>query len=112
MSLLQAPKTASISAYVQGLQCYMFSETSRKFTSRIATQGFYINRVQAVISNTPGLIFLSTTPVIFGNPVGNTSLSTKLEAPPIHHTATMLVRPLPLLTVLTMMTMAISAQSQ
>ncbi|KAK3788826.1 hypothetical protein RRG08_046686, partial [Elysia crispata] len=89
-----------------------FTETPRKFKSRIATQGFYINRVQAVISNTPGLIFLSTTPDIFGNQVGNTSLSTKLEGPLIHHRATMLVRAGPLLTLLTMVTMAVSAQSQ
>ncbi|KAK3762651.1 hypothetical protein RRG08_042072 [Elysia crispata] len=34
-------------------------------SASVLTQGFYINRVQSVISNTPGLIFLSTTPVIF-----------------------------------------------
>ena len=36
----------------------------------IYTKGFYINRVQAVFSNIPSLIFLSTTPVILGNQVG------------------------------------------
>ncbi|KAK3783114.1 hypothetical protein RRG08_042080 [Elysia crispata] len=102
-----------IESYVElQFSSYFRNGTLLCYSSKLLTQGFYINRVQAVISNTPGLIFLSTTPVIFGNPVGNTSLSTKLEAPPIHHRATMLVRAAPLLTLLTMMTMAISAQSQ
>ncbi|KAK3777355.1 hypothetical protein RRG08_012020 [Elysia crispata] len=57
------------------------------------------------------LISVTIDPRSFSK-TGNTSLSTKLEAPPIHHRATMLVRAAPLLTVLTMMTMGISAQSQ